>query len=290
MIDWKYLKPTKIGFILDHRLTPEVRALFAAMASRMPDGGIEARYRQVMGEIAKHLVEEAGYPPPHASDPEYLGIAESMLTEYPLHPVVQEFFAKFVKNYGHSSILELTGSPGVYVQGVSPFTAYLSFDNPLVKGQEFSTRAVRRKDWPMAREAMILHTAYKLSDNEGTAVDHYPVPKGSTGDAEFHRVNRNGEYWQERWEPHPELTERGGALAMRETVQRNVNPAMVLARSTRGSPTRKPSAPPWTVLAGPSRRPSPPASATPLTCGRWAGSSRPARTSAESSTTPRPNS
>lgn len=56
---------------------------------------------------------------------------------------------------GNSSIMELTGSPSVYVEGISWWTAYLLFDNPLVSGQEFSTRAVRHKDWPMARACYI---------------------------------------------------------------------------------------------------------------------------------------
>lgn len=53
---------------------------------------------------------------------------------------------------GNSSILELVGQPTVYVEGVSWLTAWLTFDSPLCAGQEFSTRAVQHKDWPMARE------------------------------------------------------------------------------------------------------------------------------------------
>lgn len=133
-------------FVLDHRLNPMVSAMFAAMSSRLPAGGIEQRYREVVEAIAKTL------PNGKTSVTDQ---AEDVLTELELHPIVQEFFDKFVGQYGHASILECVGQPAVYVEGVSPWTAYLSFDNPLVAGQEFSTRAVRRRDWPLCREAMI---------------------------------------------------------------------------------------------------------------------------------------
>lgn len=127
----KYLhEPSPGTIVLDHRLTPEVRAMLAAMVSRSPVGGMRQRYAEV--------VEAAG--------------DEDTLTTYPLPPKVQAFFDQFVGQYGHSSVMELTGSPTVGVEGVSWFTAWLLFDSPLVAGQEFSTRAVRRTDWPMARE------------------------------------------------------------------------------------------------------------------------------------------
>ena len=53
---------------------------------------------------------------------------------------------------GNSSVMELSGSPSIFVEGVSPWTAFQSFDNPLVIGQEFSTRARRHRNWPIARE------------------------------------------------------------------------------------------------------------------------------------------
>ena len=128
----KYLhEPNPGTVILDHRLTPEVRAMLAAMVSRSPVGGMKQRYAEV--------VETAG--------------GEDALTTYPLPPKVQTFFDQFVGQYGHSSVMELTGSPTVAVEGVSWFTAWVLFDSPLVAGQEFSTRAVRYKDWPMARES-----------------------------------------------------------------------------------------------------------------------------------------
>jgi hypothetical protein len=127
----KYLHEPSLGtIVLDHRLTPEVRAMLAAMVSRSPVGGMRQRYAEV--------VDAAG--------------DEDALTTYPLPPKVQAFFDQFVGQYGHSSVMELTGSPTVGVEGVSWFTAWLLFDSPLVAGQEFSTRAVRRTDWPMARE------------------------------------------------------------------------------------------------------------------------------------------
>ena len=131
----KYLREPRPGvFVFDHCVTPEARAMFCAMVSRLPSGGIAQRYKEVVDAAG----EECG---------------EDVLTQYPLHPRVQRFFDEFVGKYGHSSILELTGSPAIVVEGVSWLTAWLLFDSPLVAGQEFSTRAVRFKDWPMAREA-----------------------------------------------------------------------------------------------------------------------------------------
>jgi hypothetical protein len=163
------------------------------MSSRLPAGGIEARYREVVDKIAGNLYasdpyrqqqsahrddvygQRPGGGPPYENlladwkhkedldDPFdqatvlcHLELAEERLCSYDngkLHPVIQEFFNKFVHQYGHASIQECVGQPAVYVEGVSPFTAYLSFDNPLVAGQEFSTRAVRKKDWPICHEA-----------------------------------------------------------------------------------------------------------------------------------------
>lgn len=184
-------KVNEIGWVLDHRLTPEVRALFCAMASRLPVGGIEARYDEIVNAIAWDIMRQDDELGPYlrqcglagdddrakafksdhmlnsnVDDPITLGEvvsedlpyrikAQELLCTYPLHPRVQAFFDKNVRDYGHSSVMEQTGSPSVYIQGVSPWTAYLSFDSPLVAGQEFSTRAVRRKDWPMAAECLI---------------------------------------------------------------------------------------------------------------------------------------
>jgi len=197
---YKYLHRANSNcWYLDHRLTPEVRAMFCAMASRLPEGGIYARYNQVVQEIVAALwaethakvLESLGNPslaealedrdtlyhpggqdvdpesPNHISnDPpitlrewathtfsQFIGPAEDLLTVYPLHPRVQAFFDEHVGKYGHSSILELTGSPSIYVENVSWFTNYLLFDQPLCAGQEFSTRAIRRKNWPMCSEA-----------------------------------------------------------------------------------------------------------------------------------------
>lgn len=132
---------------LDHRLTPEVRAMLTAMASRMPVGGLEQRYR----ELVEAVLPEFAYLLTTSRD-----AAEDRLCEYPLHPKVQEFFDKFVGRYGHGSILEATGSPTVYADNLSWYAAYLLFDSPLVVGQENSTRAVTKTDWPMCRESLLL--------------------------------------------------------------------------------------------------------------------------------------
>lgn len=109
-------------FYLDHRLTPEVRAMLAAMASRAPKGGIRARYQQIVKAVAEGLLDEEDA---ECSDERLqqakesvermggtwdrktrvnirLSLAEHRLCEYPLHPKVQEFFDQFVRDYGHS--------------------------------------------------------------------------------------------------------------------------------------------------------------------------------------------
>ena len=125
------------NFYLDSRLVPEVRAMLAAMSSRMPLGGVQARYQQLID-----AVEVGGHQT----------LAEDRLCEYPLHPKVQKFFDDFVGSYGHSSIMELTGEPCVFSQNLSWVSAWLLFDSPLCSGQEFSTRAIQHKGWPMAQE------------------------------------------------------------------------------------------------------------------------------------------
>lgn len=168
---FKYLRRVPdVGWILDHRLAPEVRAGLCAMSSRMPEGGIEQRYLEIVRAIAEDMLKadiEKNPNPMFAEEFTYeerieirYELAEDRLCKYPLHPRFQAFFDKNVKEYGHSSPLELVGSPSVYIQGISPFTAYLSFDNPLVAGQEFSTRAVRRKDWPLCWEAYVSMSQY----------------------------------------------------------------------------------------------------------------------------------
>jgi len=158
-------------FYFDNRLVPEVRAMFCAMASRMPAGGIKQRYAEVVETVAESIKAEdkGSVRVKPGSDGPWLGMAEDRLTEYPLHPRVQVFFDKFVARYGHSSIMELVGSPAVFVEGISWWTAYQLFDNPLCAGQEFSTRAVRHKDWPMCLEAMPpADEQYRLATVPGT--------------------------------------------------------------------------------------------------------------------------
>ena len=129
---FKYLHSVGEGsFWLDHRLVPEVRAMFCAMASRAPVGGIQARYAQVVEAVAESLWDE-GAPEAGSFCKSYQGVpwydwiamsenmsdgrdvrdaqialndiracAEDRLCEYPLHPKVQKFFDDFVGKYGH---------------------------------------------------------------------------------------------------------------------------------------------------------------------------------------------
>lgn len=156
--NFKYLKQVgpNVSYLSD-KVVPEVRAMFAAMMSRAPKGGIKERYRQVVNAIANKFWEEIRENNSNDLLPEWEDVcknpkgfayletfsrAEDRLIQYPIHPIVQRFFDKFVKNYGHGSIKELTGSPVVFIEDVSWWFAYLTFDNPLVSGQETSTRAV----------------------------------------------------------------------------------------------------------------------------------------------------
>lgn len=174
---WKYLHKTSEGNTwLDHRLTPEVRAMLAAMASRAPLGGVEARYEQIVTDLMKDVtipdVDESEIQRQAKMRNKDVApmldrarlerderikaareAAEDSLCVYPVAPRVQRFFDDYVGSYGHSSIIELVGSPAVYTEQISVMTAWLLFDSPLCAGQEFSTRAVNHKDWPLAREA-----------------------------------------------------------------------------------------------------------------------------------------
>lgn len=212
----KYLHEVGNGlYHLDHRLTPEVRAMFASMASRLPAGGILARYRQVVTEVARSLARETSHANfLRSSDSEwhtFVGEAEDRLTVYPLHPRVQGFFDEFVGNYGHSSIQEQVGDPALYVEGVSWLTAWLLFDSPLYRGQEFSTRAIRHKDWPMARECYLpVEEAYVLLQGEEAGrsladARRGVVPPGLTL-GEWSSPNFR-EQTEKRWAttPHPDL-------------------------------------------------------------------------------------
>jgi Thymidylate synthase complementing protein len=139
--------PHKNLYFLDHRIVPEVRAMLAAMVSRLPVGGIQQRYLELVTAVARSDGSEL--------DQETLTKAEWRLCTYPLHPKVQQFFDTFVGQYGHSSVLELTGSPAVFSENISWVSAWLLFDSPLCSGQEFSTRAVQVQNWPIADELII---------------------------------------------------------------------------------------------------------------------------------------
>ena len=180
---------------LDHRIVPELGACFAAMMSRVPKGGIMARYKEVVIKTAREVFEKAKeeerseghnvagerYKLQHVwekvAQSFWMGVAEERLTQYPLPLCVHNpkfdtksydrdtgvdkngekpgFINLNVALYGHGSIKELTGNPVVFVEHISWWMAYLTFDNPLVSGQEMSTRAVWRRDWPIAKDAYI---------------------------------------------------------------------------------------------------------------------------------------
>jgi len=61
--------------------------------------------------------------------------------------------------YGHGSIKELIGRPLIFIEHISWWFAFLTFDNPLVRGQEMSTRAIWRKNWKMAGDSFGMDTA-----------------------------------------------------------------------------------------------------------------------------------
>lgn len=164
---FKYLHETTTGTLwIDHRVVPEVSGMLCAMSSRAPLGGVRARYAQIIEAVASDLYESTRETRPNQGDfwpawgdikdkqpyQNWYTLAEERLCEYPLHPKVKKFFDDFVGKYGHSSILELVGGVAVFSEGISWLTAWLLFDSPLCSGQEFSTRAVQHKDWPMARE------------------------------------------------------------------------------------------------------------------------------------------
>lgn len=147
----KYLHSVGNGsFWLDHKLVPEVQGMLAAMSSRAPVGGVKARYEQIVHTVAVDMETSLEGSSKHPEN--FYDLAEDRLCEYPLHPKVQKFFDDFVGAYGHSSIMELVGGVSVFSERVSWITNWLLFDSPLCAGQEFSTRAVQHKDWPMARE------------------------------------------------------------------------------------------------------------------------------------------
>ena len=176
----KYLYKTGTStWHLDHRLTPEVRAMLVSMTSRTPLGGMQQRYAELVEAVAADLwpgnhplayINQKSWLSAKLEDEDlnvmaqvqsvYTG-SEDRLTEYPLHPKVVEFFNRFVGDYGHGSILEATGSPVVYSDGLSWYSSYLLFDGPLVIGQENSTRAVTKTDWPMCREAHVPYDTVK---------------------------------------------------------------------------------------------------------------------------------
>lgn len=180
-VEFRLLKRTSpVTWVLDHRIAPETRACLCAMASRIPDGGIEARYLE--------LLRSLGGSPDYPMD---LWELEMALTTYPIPEKILGFIDAHIRKYGHSSPLELTGSPSVYVQGVSIVTAFESFDERLASGQEFSTRAGRVRDWPIC---------YELAEHAG-AVRADPVVKALRRyhDEMLEVFSAEVEAWKERY-------------------------------------------------------------------------------------------
>lgn len=110
----KYLHQIAPGiFWLDHRLTPEVRGMLAAMSSRAPVGGVKARYEQIIQAVVEAELYYQEWPTltecrelpegclERESLPAMFEEAEERLCSYPLHPKVQSFFDDFVGKYGH---------------------------------------------------------------------------------------------------------------------------------------------------------------------------------------------
>lgn len=165
LYEFKYLhRVSENAIVLDHRLTPELRACLSAMSSRMPRGGVAARYLEILFDVIQDENADLFHMATHRDAmQDVISRCEVRLTEHPLPKRVKAFFDTHVRKYGHSSPIELTGSPTVFFEGVSMATCYALFDGPLVAGQEFSTRALRRKDWPMCAE---ISTAVKKNDND----------------------------------------------------------------------------------------------------------------------------
>ena len=183
--------PHGVGiYSLDHRLLPEVRAMLCAMSSRMPTGGIRQRYGEVIDAVARPLCVHLRWDDLVVSEDatavaflaELRRISENQLTRYPLPESTQKFLDTFVGQYGHSSILELTGEPTIFVEGVSWYTAWLSFDGPLVKGQEFSTRAKAVANWPLCAEVYEEQLFWQAQQDQRVTVDDAHVPTLELGD------------------------------------------------------------------------------------------------------------
>ena len=243
-----YLNETVPGFFwVDPAVRPEVRAMLSAMVSRMPIGGIRQRYSELVDAIAQYIWGVAQERSVAANDyikrtiknsemldlgveldwdlaikdPEWSETieeireeAEHRLTEYPLPTVVQEWIDKWVGKYGHSSPLELVGSPTVFFgdgadRGVSLWTAYLLFDSPLCSGQEMSTRAVRRKDWPICLEAYESHTEVMENVTIEEPESHEAGLAVSTVLWDLNKpdapVKKSTNIVQKVWKPHPRL-------------------------------------------------------------------------------------
>lgn len=185
-MEYRYLylrKVNEICFLLDHRLTPELSACLCAMASRLPEGGIEARYLEILTShiLDKTSMKKETWEGLSWQEKQVLVTHHELdLTEYPLPAKVQRFIDTNIAKYGHSSPLELTGNPRVYIQDVSIPTCHASFNSPLVAGQEFSTRAVRRRDWPLCYELQGIVGDSAISHLKALHEDWFEVNEAET--------------------------------------------------------------------------------------------------------------
>lgn len=110
-------------WVLSDKLDPQVRAVLLAMVSRIPDGGILQRYLELLNQ---------------AGD----GVEDALCDAARLPEKARTFLKKWVTDYKHGSISELTGVPAIVVENISCPFARLLMDDPLFVGIEASTRAV----------------------------------------------------------------------------------------------------------------------------------------------------
>lgn len=131
-------------WLLDHRLHPAVGATLLAMVSRIPAGGVEQRYVELLAHMREGTV---------LSQEE----AEEQLRTEDLPEKVQDFLDTWVQKYAHGSISELVGV-SIIVEGISWPLARLLMDNPLFRGIEASTRALdhlgTRRGWDLCNPAL----------------------------------------------------------------------------------------------------------------------------------------
>jgi hypothetical protein len=204
----------------------------------MPEGGVARRYLELVEKVAISIVNsyDDGSPVPESErlwpdiiqairNPQlpdkhnlryqytkYMEDAESRLCEYPLHSIVAQHFQKWVGEYGHSSITESNAEPCVFIDGCSRWLAWLLFDNPLVSGQEASTRALDFGKRPMCPEVFIPYSWEKewkhkidmttpatvIETHEHTIHNYVPHPELKALHTDWMAIrNSELEWWKE---------------------------------------------------------------------------------------------